>query len=524
MPETPLQRPVMIYDGQCFFCQRWVERWRRNIGHVLDFEPYQQAAGRFPQIDPTAFGQAVHLVEPDGRVSRGAEAVLRAHALAGRRRGWWWAYRYLPGFSAVAEQVYSTIAAHREAADQIDLQLLGRRTDIGTHRLTRQVFLRSLGVIYVIAFGSLWVQINGLIGSGGILPIDHYLQLVNQRISGSDAIRLLPTLCWFNSSDSFLQTLCGGGVAAGLAVIAGIAQLPALVVAFVCYLSLTVAGQVFLGFQWDALLLEAGFLSIFFAPWEFWSNRSADNPRISGAPSSIILWLLRWLLFRVMFTSGIVKLTSADVAWRGWTAMQYHYETQPLPPWTAWYFFQLPAWFQKASCGVVFFAELIVPLLIFGPRRVRLVAFWLIVLFQCLIIATGNYGFFNLLTIALCFTLPDDSFWRWLVRRPEPPIEQRRASRWRWPVWITAPIAAVLLAVTIPVASAAFERPVRWPRPILALYEWIAPLRIANSYGLFAIMTTERPEIIIEGSDDGVLWKAYAFKWKPGDVTRRPAF
>src|SRR3954470_16777306 len=204
--------------------------------------------------------------------------------------------------------------------------------------------------------------------------------------------------------------------------------------------------------------------------------------------------------------------------------MRYHYETQPLPPWTAWYFFQLPMGFQKFSCGVVFSAELIVPLMIFAPRRVRGLAFWLLVLFQCLIIGTGNFGFFNLLTIVLCCALPDDAFWRSLMRRRSAAAQRPVASRWRWPLWITAPIAAVLLAVTIPLTIGAFGRATTWPAAIVALDRYIGPLRITNSYGLFAIMTTRRPEIIIEGSDDGVLWRAYDFKWKPGDVNRRPSF
>jgi hypothetical protein len=358
------------------------------------------------------------------------------------------------------------------------------------------------------------VQIDGLIGSEGILPIQRYLAAA-QSVLGPERYRLLPTLCWFNPGNGFLHFLCGGGMAAALLVVCGIIQLPALALMWAFYLSLTVAGQDFLGFQWDALLLEAGFLAILLAPLRMWAGRRRE-------PSRIIVWLLRWLLFRVMFMSGVVKLSSGDVAWRAWTAMRYHYETQPLPTWIGWYFFQFPAWFQTFSCGVVFLAELLIPLLIFGPRRVRLVAFWSIIVFQLLIMATGNYGFFNLLTIALCCTLPDDAFWRWLLRLKASRYTAAPAPRLRR--WTHCVLATVLLAVTIPTCVDAFGMGTTWPGIFAELGHWIEPLRIANGYGLFAIMTTTRPEIIVEGSDDGETWKAYSFKWKPGDLDRRPAF
>ncbi|HTW95768.1 MAG TPA: lipase maturation factor family protein, partial [Tepidisphaeraceae bacterium] len=296
---------------------------------------------------------------------------------------------------------------------------------------------------------------------------------------------------------------------------AGIAQLPAMIIMFACYSSLTVSGQDFLEFQWDSLLLEAGFLAIFLSPWQLWSRRQKP-------PSHIILWMLRWLVFRVMFMSGVVKLSSNDQAWRSWTALKYHYFTQPLPPWTAWYAAHFPERFQIFSCGMVFFFELIVPPLIFLPRTCRLIAFWAIIFFQLCIIATGNYGFFNLLTIVLCFTLPDDRFWSRLLRRRYSMLPKWTGPRWPWPV--TVPLAAALLAITIPEFVDAFRTDVNWPQPLAQLQRWANPLRIANGYGLFAIMTTTRPELIIEGSDDGITWREYTFKWKLGPLNRAPPF
>lgn len=509
--------PLIIFDGQCSFCRRWIARAKSITGSFVDYEPYQQAAGRFPQIDPAAFGRAVHLIEPNGRISRGAEAVFRALKF-GHRYSWLlWFYKYVPGFAAISEAAYHQVASHRQAADRVDLLLIGPGERQPSYLLTRQIFLRLLGIIYLIAFISLGMQIDGLIGSRGILPIHSLLREIQSAI-GRERYWQFPTLCWLNAGDGFLHFLCAGGAAAALLLIAGIAQLPALVVLFAFYLSLAIAGQDFLEFQWDYLLLEAGFLAIFFAPARPWSWRLHRE----AEPSRAILWLIRWLLFRLMFMSGVVKLASGDSSWRSWTALRFHYMTQPLPTWISWYFHQLPPWFQTASCGVVFFAELVIPFLFFGPRRVRLVAFWATIFFQLLIAATGNYGFFNPLTIALCCVLPDDAFWRWLFRCPIPRETIRPPARWRR--WVTLPISAILLSITIPICIGAFGVSVPLPSPLIILANDVGPFRIANGYGLFAVMTTQRPEIIIEGSDDGRTWKAYAFKWKPGDVDRASAF
>jgi len=509
--------PLIIFDGKCSFCRRSVERARSITGSFVDYEPYQQAASRFPQVDPAAFGRAVHLIEQDGRISRGAEAVFRALNLGHRYPLLLWLYRYLPGFAAVTEAAYRLVATHRETADRIDMLLIGPGEQQPSYLLTRQIFLRLLGLIYLFAFVSLGSQIDGLIGSQGILPIRSFLGAIQSAAVNHPYLQF-PTLCWLDSSDHFLHILCTGGAAASLLLVAGIAQLPALIVLFAFYLSLVVAGQDFLGFQWDYLLLEAGFLAIFFAPARPWSWRL----RREAEPSRVILLLLRWLLFRLMFMSGVVKLASGDASWRSWTALRFHYMTQPLPTWVSWYFFQAPAWFQTLSCGVVFLSELVIPFLYFGPRRIRLVAFWATILFQLLIAATGNYGFFNLLTIVLCCTLPDDRFWRWLLRRVPQPRTILPPPRWRG--WITLPICAILLSLTIPICIEAFGISIPLASSFDELASYVEPFGIANGYGLFRVMSTTRPEIIVQGSDDGLNWKPYDFNWKPGDIYRRPEF
>ncbi|HSS43957.1 MAG TPA: lipase maturation factor family protein, partial [Thermoanaerobaculia bacterium] len=351
------------------------------------------------------------------------------------------------------------------------------------------------------------------VGSHGVLPVARFLDWAHAR-AGREAYGLLPSLCWLDASDTFLHVLCGGGTLASLLLIGGLAPSLCLVVAWVIYLSLAIAGQVFLEFQWDFLLLEAGFLAILFAPRRW-------RMRIGFEPSSAVLFLLRWLLFRLMFSSGFVKLASNDPSWRHLTALTFHYETQPLPPWTAWFMHQLPVSFQRFSCLLMFSIELAVPLLIFAPRRLRLLAFGALVTFQLLIAATGNYAFFNLLTLALCVLLVDDAafprrFREWAARRA--------VTGGKWPGWLLAPLAATILLVSLVEFSATLRHSDAWPGLALRLTRAAMPYRSVNTYGLFSVMTTSRPEIVIEGSEDGNLWRAYEFPWKPGDVLGRPRF
>ena len=389
--------------------------------------------------------------------------------------------------------------------------------------VSRWVFLRCLGVIYLIAFVSLWTQMGGLIGSHGILPVQPLLQAAREQL-GPERYGVLPTLCWFNASDVALHVLCGGGVVGSLLLLVGVTPALSLFALWAIYLSLLTVGRDFLSFQWDTLLLETGFLAIFFAPLQLGPRASRPSP-----PSLIILWLLRWLLFRLIFSSGVVKLASGDATWWSLTALQYHYETQPLPFWMSWYAHQLPARFQQLSVALMFAVELIIPGLIVGPRRCRLVACTALIAFQGLIMATGNYCFFNLLTIALCLLLLDDAVWpqrlRAFVARLEAvgrnPDHQGRGGM-RWPRSLVVPLAAlIVLLSTAPMVGLSRGR-VPLPQPVAAFYGWLAPFHLVNGYGLFAVMTTSRPEIILEGSHDRQRWLAYEFPYKPGDVNRRP--
>jgi hypothetical protein len=411
-----------------------------------------------------------------------------------------------------------------------------------TYRLSGVLFVRALGVVYLIAFASLGVQVAGLAGSGGILPAGVFLEAARAQL-GPERYWQIPTLFWWTGADdALLRAACWAGAAIGAAVALGFASRIGLALAWPLYLSLVAACRTFLNFQWDMLLLEAGFLALFVAPGGLWR-------RLAGAPDPPRwgMFLVRYLLFRLMFSSGVVKLASGDATWWKLQALDVHYFTQPIPTWTAWYVHQLPHAMQAASTAIMFGIELGAPWLIFAPRRLRLAGFAALAALQILIAATGNYAFFNLLTLALCLPLVDDAAWPAALRRrlgpdagapraadepnagpaqPAEAIAVATARAWPGRVRRIAVAALLTLLVAVPTAemTARWRLPLPWPSAVTALAEMMQPLRIANAYGLFAVMTTRRQEIVIEGSDDGQTWQAYGFRWKPGDVDRAPAF
>ncbi|HTB79724.1 MAG TPA: lipase maturation factor family protein [Opitutaceae bacterium] len=384
------------------------------------------------------------------------------------------------------------------------------------------LFLRLLAFVHLCAFISFWVQLRGLIGPHGILPAADFFSAAHEQL-GASAYAQLPSLCWLFGTGAFLHVLCAAGVVLALLLFAGVAPALCLALLWAAYLSLVCAGQVFYEFQWDALLLETTLLAVFLAPWSWlplW--RHHEPPRLARC----LLW---WLLFRLMFLSGFVKLASGDPAWRHLTALAFHYETQPLPTPLSWHAFQLPLWFHRASCAVMFFIELVVPFALFAPRRWRHPAAGLIIALQIVIALTGNYAFFNLLTIALCLPCLDDVWWRQAIAR----IFRRQSlvdafigtgpTLYRfWSIWPLRIFAGFVFLLTAILASLDFSA--QLPRPLENILSAVAPLRSFNNYGLFAVMTTSRPEIILEGSDDGRDWLAYEFLHKPGSLTRAPGW
>jgi len=546
----------MVFDGDCNFCRIWIGRWRQLTGDAVDYLPSQdpQIAAQFPEIPRENFPTSVQLIEPDGTVYCGAEAVFRGLA---KNPGMRWPLSFYQSSGAIAtitERAYQFVAGHRAAFSLLARLLWGRHVERPEYLLTRWIFLRALGLIYLVAFLSLWTQICGLIGHNGILPEDQLMggakQYFDSQGVDADRFRQLPTLCWLNPSDGFLLFQCAGGVFLACLLIIGIAPVPALALLWLLYLSLSAVGGDFLSFQWDILLLEAGFLAIFFAPGQLLPRALREMlsrfiPRKGGAgappcrecspPSRIVLWLFRILLFKLMLSSGCVKLASHDPTWRNLTALIFHYQTQPLPTWIGWYANQLPLWFQKWSCVGTFAIELGAPFLIFLPRRIRFFGGAAIAFLQILILLTGNYTFFNWLTLALCLLLLDDFVLRKFDLRRigsntrlETALTGRQAAcptRSHWLLLITIPLAVIFISVSCYRIISIFGLGRNGAlKPVATVAAWLDPMRTINGYGLFAVMTTERREIIVQGSNDNFHWSDYEFKYKPGDVDRRPVF
>jgi hypothetical protein len=371
------------------------------------------------------------------------------------------------------------------------------------HVLVVRLFTRLLGLIFLAAFVSLGVQVEGLVGQAGILPLTDELEQAYKTL-GESAYWRLPTLFWLDASDSSLRLVCGAGAFLSLMVAFGRATYWGLAGCYALYLSLVTAGQLFTAFQWDMLLLESGFLAVFLA-----------------SRSPIVILLFRLLIFRFMLLGGAVKLASGDSTWRGLTALNYHFETQPLPSPLAWYAHHLPPGLLAATTAGVLIIELAVPFLVWLPRPGRLFAAWSFILLQVSIILTGNYGFFNLLTLALTLFLFED---RDLHRLPglDKTLPTPAAVRAPTPLGqASATLMAAVVLITLGVLAAPRRSTGTVPGPLYRFAQTVSDFGLVNGYGPFAVMTTERREISIEGSRDGVNWLAYDFRYKP-DETDKP--
>ena len=365
-------------------------------------------------------------------------------------------------------------------------------------RWLSQLFNKFLALIYLAAFFSLSSQIVGLVGSQGILPFADYLNQYQSHF-GSRAFYRMPTLFWLGINDTILLWSCYLGAFLSLLVLFGRWVQFALIALFLLYLSLFYAGQIFLNFQWDYLLLEAGFLSIFLA----------------RGPNRLIIFLFHWLLFRLRFLSGYSKIASGDPAWSGLTTLNTYFESQPLPHIGAWYAHQLPEWLLSTATALVLFAELVVPFFIFLPRKFRIFAALFTIIIQLGIVATSNHNWINLLTIALCLFLLDDRF----VRSLFPKLikdEQSLPPGHRKTLVVAAFLLVTTSLATMTELMAGYQTP--------AVLERIRAFGIGNSYHVFPTMQIERHELMIEGSDDGVNWLRYRFKYKPDDVSDTPKF
>jgi len=498
-----MKRPVLVFDGDCGFCRLWIENWRRATGDKVDYAPYQTAAAHHKEVPLKDFTQAVHLFEP-GRTSRGAEAVLRARAYS---PGLSWLPRFyaVPGVAPVSEAVYRLVAARRPLFSRLTRLLWGEITAPAPVGFTSRIVVAGLGLCYLLAFASLGAQIRGLIGSDGIMPAAAMLGSAKAQL-GASRYWLFPTVAWLSACDAALTAYCWLGGLAALGLIFGYAAGPCALICWALYLSLSAIGSDFMSFQWDVLLLEAGLIACFLAPWKMTSKQAA-------APSRGALWLLRLLLFKLMLQSFLVKIFSGDPVWRDLTALTYHYWTQPLPTPAAWWCHQLPLWVSKLSCLILFAIELVAPILILFPRRARAAGAIAITVLMVLIAATGNYGFFNVLTVVLCLSCLDDRFFR----RRETPADIAAPKARTWSISVVAALSLTIgLFETLSIFGAVP------PAPARALIAAVSPLRSFNRYGLFAVMTRARDEIVVEVSSDGHDWREWPFPYKPGDPRRAP--
>jgi hypothetical protein len=341
---------------------------------------------------------------------------------------------------------------------------------------------------------------------------------------------------WLNSSDRMLMTICWLGLLASLILVVNVWPRAMLFICFVCFLSFVSAAQDFSGYQSDGMLLEAGFLSLFLAPpgiYPRWGKR----PPIRAA-----VFLLLWEWFRIYFESGVVKLESGDPTWRNLTAMYEYYQNGPLPTWIGWYLQHLPNWFHIATAALTLAMELVLVWMAFFGRRRRIVCFFIVTIWQIGVIATANYAFLNYLVLILAILLLDDAFLRRFIPQryqtglnqispeaipAEPPVaesEKAKASTPRRPLAsIRLAFSATLLvwifyATAVPLVQMLWRQALLPTKPVGIL----EPFRIANAYGLFAVMTPHRYEIEFQGSNDGEHWIAYPFRYKPQRLDERP--
>ena len=397
----------------------------------------------------------------------------------------------------------------------------------------RWLFLRALGLLFFSAFYSLLFQVRGLIGPDGLLPAGPYLNEVTQY-AGSARYWYAPTLLWLGSSDRALLAMVWVGIASSLLLVLNVWPRLTIALCEVCFLSFIAGLQAFSSYQSDGMLLEAGFVSLFFAPPGIRPGLGERHP-----PSRASLFLLQWEWLRIYFESGVAKIASGDPEWRHLTAMIDYYQNGPLPTWIAWYAAHLPRWFHVGTAGLTLALELVLIWAFLLPRPFRIALFWLVTPWEIGIILTSNYAFLNYLVLAAGILLLDDDYiGRWLPERMRRATEERRSaataqaaapgqaqkSFFEWGLTAAGVAVPLFFLTWIFYATTAQMAWMLWrdaplpTAPVVAL----EPFRIANQFGLFAVMTRGRYEIEFQGSTDGETWTPYPFRYKPQDLNAAP--
>ncbi len=369
------------------------------------------------------------------------------------------------------------------------------------YELARQVLQRGTAAIFLIAFASTFNQFPALLGERGLLPVPEFLRTAYGRSQ--------PTIFRLHYSDRMLRALCVIGILISASLVLGLPQLlgpwapmVALLLLWVGYLSIVNVGQTFYGFAWESLLLEAGFLVAFLGSNEL-------------APPIAVLFLLRWLVFRLEFGAGMIKMRG-DRSWRDLTALYYHHETQPMPNPVSRFAHLLPRWMHRSEVLGNHVAQLVVPWLLFAPQPVATLAAAIVILTQGWLMVSGNFAWLNAITIVLTFSAVSDSVVRWII--PALPESSDTES----PLWWVVLVLAVSILMVV----------LSW-QPLRNLFSRnqlmnasFNRLHLVNAYGAFGSVTQERYEVIIEGTMDAdprsANWSPYEFKGKPGDPRRIP--
>lgn len=407
-------------------------------------------------------------------------------------------------------------------------------TPSATYYISAWVFARLLGLLYMIAFISAWVQIHGLIGSNGVSPLSDYFARLTSSVSLNASFLNFPTIFWLDQSDWMIHGVCALGTLSGFGLFLDI--LPA-ITSFLCwflFLSTCIAGQNFYLFQWDLLLLETGFLMMFFHSFHWSIKPLSQNPRDFHPPDSIF-WLYRLLLFRLHFARGLQELFGPDRTWRTLSAFNFHFQNQQSPTWLAWYFHQFPNLVQQGLVFWVLTVEIGVIFLIFGPQLFRRTACLYVILLQLFYIFTGNFGTFYWNVMLLCILLLDDAMFPTLiqkltrVRRAKIKQQGRRKTRSSQPRFWHSRVAmfvavAVIIFSAIPLSSLV-QSNLNTPKPLMDAYKKVYPWRIVNLYTPLNRVQKDRFELLIQASLEAQNWQDYHFLYKPGSILdTRPMF
>ena len=524
----------MVWDGECHFCRLCADRFKSQKKVNIEFIPYQEIFNKYPKAPELDYKKSVVFFTKKDTY-KGAAAVFSFYNEIGKKLPMW-LYRKFKIFEKISESFYQFIANNRRLFQSIGQFFWGSNYLPDTYKISGWIYGRLLGFVGLIAFLSFWSQSDMLISSNGIVPFESDLRQIEGFITktNTDISKWFarPTILWLSQTDLWLDMVLFIGALASLSLIIGLVPHMSILVSWICYLSISSVSEPFLNFQWDTLLLETYLLSIFFVPWKIFDDRkNIQNPSCIGK------WLLWFLIIKLMVESGLVKFTffgsDGSNTWRELTALNYHYWTQPIPSWISWYVDKLPEFIDKISLIFTYCCELVIPFMILFPRKIRRVALFSLIIFQVLIIITGNYGFFNLLAIVICVTLIDDQlvgiyFNKWFKSGKEG--KENLLQK------IKLAFGLIILSCFIYTTLFFIDRDLKGNRPnVNQRYNDISSIgrnliqaaqvtRSMNAYGLFRVMTVTRPEIYIEALSSDSIWHPILFNYKPVEPSDRPKF